>query len=421
MIGTVLLTILATLAVVMFAINFTTPEKQLLRKLKHKYSTEDDQFQREMSVMLGPTVLAGNQITALQNGREIFPALLKAIRGAQQSVCFETYIYWSGNIGKQLADALTKRALAGVPVHVLIDWAGSLKMEPALMEQIKDSGVKVHHYRPLHWYNLGRMNNRTHRKLLIVDGQVAFTGGVGIADQWDGDAQDPQHWRDIHFYAEGPVVAQFQAAFNDNWIKTTGEVLNGPIYFPRLKTAGQMSAQLFLSSPSGGSESMQLMYLTVIAAAEKHIDLQAAYFVPDPLTMQALLAATRRKVRIRINVPGEHIDSDAVRLASKSVWGQLLAAGVEIYEFLPTMLHNKMLIVDDVLVSVGSTNFDTRSFKLNDEASMNIYDAAFAQQMRAVFESDLLRSRSFTYDMWVDRPTFEKFAEKFLIPLKSQL
>jgi cardiolipin synthase A/B len=421
MVSTVFFTILVTLAVVMLAINFTTPEKQLQRKLRHKYPTKDDQFQREMSVMLGPTVLQGNEVVAMQNGREIFPALLHAIQSAQKTICFETYIYWSGNIGKQLADALSERALNGVAVHVLIDWAGSLKMEQSLMQEIKQAGVQVHRYRPLHWYNLGRMNNRTHRKLLIVDGQVAFTGGVGIADHWDGDAQDPQHWRDIHFRAEGPVVAQFQAAFNDNWIKTTGEVLNGPQYFPHLSPAGQMRAQLFLSSPSGGSESMQLMYLTVIAAAEKQIDLQAAYFVPDVLTMEALLAATRRNVRIRINVPGEHIDSDTVRLASKSQWGKLLSAGVEIYEFLPTMLHNKMLMVDDALVSVGSTNFDARSFKLNDEASMNVYDTTFAHQMRVIFEKDLSRSRRFTLDMWSSRPALERLGEKFVIPLKSQL
>ena len=211
---------------------------------------------------------------------------------------------------------------------------------------MEDAGVHLQRYRPLHWYNLARINNRTHRKLLVVDGRIGFTGGVGIADQWSGHAQDPDHWRDIHFRMEGPAVAQMQAAFNDNWIKTTGEILNGEAYFPALAPAGDIDAHLFIASPAGGSESMHLMYLMAIAAASHSIDLEAAYFVPDELLMRALLEARRRGVRVRILLPGEHIDSDAVRLASKADWGPLLQAGVEIHEYVPTMMHNKMLIVD---------------------------------------------------------------------------
>src|SRR5690606_21527827 len=227
---------------------------------------------------------------------------------------------------------------------------------------MEDAGVELERYRPLHWYNLGRMNNRTHRKLLVVDGRIGFTGGVGIADQWNGDAQDPEHWRDMHFRIEGPAVAQIQAAFNDNWIKTTGEVLNGPEYFPPLQSVGDMDAHLFIASPAGGSESMHLMYLMAIAASEKSIDLVAAYFVPDELIMNALLAARKRGVKVRVLMPGKHIDSDAVRMASKATWGPLLRNDVEIYEYQPTMIHTKLLIIDQELVSVGSTNFDIRSF-----------------------------------------------------------
>ena len=234
--------------------------------------------------------------------------------------------------------------------------------------------MRVERYRPLHWYNLGRMNNRTHRKLLVVDGRVAFTGGVGIADHWQGDAEDPDHWRDMHFRIEGPVVAQFQAAFNDNWIKTTGEVLERRRSFPAAGPRGGQDAHLFISSPAGGSDSMHLMYLMALAAAERTIDLAASYFVPDALIDEALLAARGRGVRVRILVPGPHIDSDVVRLASRARWGPLLQAGVEIYEYQPTMMHSKLLIVDGEMVSVGSTNFDIRSFRLNDEASLNVYD-----------------------------------------------
>ena len=416
-----LIAIALTILAVVVSMNFVTPEKQLDRKLEHLYPVSDEQFRREMSVMLGPTILGGNSVKALQNGEEIFPAMLAAVRAARTTIAFETYIYWSGDIGRELAEALAERAKAGVQVNVLIDWVGGLKMDEALLEKIELAGVKVHQFRPLRWYNLVRMNNRTHRKLLVIDGEVAFTGGVGIADQWRGNAQSPDQWRDMHFSVRGPVVAQFQAAFNDNWVKATGQVLNGVRHFPALTPAGDMKAHLFISSPTGGSESMQLMYLMAIAAAAKQIDLQSAYFVPDELSIKALLAATARGVKVRLLLPGEHIDSDSLRLASRAEWGSLLKAGVEIYEYLPTMMHNKMLIVDGELVSVGSTNFDPRSFHLNDEASMNLYDLKFASQMTVVFEQDLKHTRRYTYAQWEQRPLKEKFLEVIVRPVRSQL
>ena len=418
---TIAITVLATLLIAALAMNFKTPEKTLERKIEHRYAVSDPQFRREMGVLLGPGIVPGNTVTDLENGDEIFPSMLEAIRGARKTITFETYIYWSGDIGQRFADALAERARNGVAVKVMLDWAGSIKMDDALLEQIKAAGVEVHQYRPLKWYNLGRLNNRTHRKLLVVDGRVGFTGGVGIADQWEGHAEDPDHWRDLHFRIEGPVVAQFQAAFNDNWIKTTGVVLNGADYFPPLERMGDMDAHMFVASPAGGSESMHLMYLMAIAAAERSIDLEAAYFVPDDLIIKALLAARHRGVRVRVILPGKHIDSETVRLASKAHWGELLLAGVEIYEYQPTMMHNKLLVVDGLLTSVGSTNFDVRSFRLNDEASLNVYDAAFAARMTEVFEADLKPTVRYTHDMWQRRPLKEKLFEKFVLPLKSQL
>jgi len=250
---------------------------------------------------------------------------------------------------------------------------------------------------------------------------VGFTGGVGIGDPWQGNAQDPEHWRDMHFRVEGPVVAQMQSAFNDNWIKTTGRILNGEDYFPPLDQVAGMDAHMFISSPAGGSESMHLMYLLSIAAAEETIDLAAAYFIPDDLITQALIAARHRGVRIRVLMPGDNTDSDAARLASKAGWGPLLLADVEMYEYGPTMFHNKMMIVDRELVSVGSTNFDLRSFQLNDEASLNIYDREFAAHMTAVFEADLEKTERYDYAKWEARSWKEKFAEVFIIPIRSQL
>jgi cardiolipin synthase A/B len=395
--------------------------KGLTRKVRHRYGIRDPQFRREMSVMLGPSITSGNRVTALHNGDEIFPAMLEAIRGATVSITFETYVYWSGDIGKEFADALSERARAGVPVHVILDWAGTVQMDGKVLAQMKEAGARVLKYRPLHWYSLSRLNNRTHRKILVVDGTVGFTGGVGIADVWTGRAQDPDHWRDIHFRVEGPVVAQFQAAFNDNWIKTTGEVLNDEAFFPRLEPAGDLDAHMFIASPSGGGESMHLMYLMAVAAATESIDLAAAYFVPDELLLDALVAALERGVRIRILLPGPHLDSETVRIASRGSWGELLRHGAAIHIYQPTMLHTKLLVVDAEFVSVGSTNFDMRSLKLNDEASLNIYDGDFAHGMIRAFEEDLALSETYTWETWRTRPLRERLSEQLVRPLRSQL
>ena len=417
----VLVTIVLTVIGVVVWMNFATPEKSLERKVAHHHSISHPGFMREMSVLLGPSILPGNRVTALNNGEEIFPAMLGAIASARRTITFETYIYWSGEVGSEFADALSERARAGVEVRMLIDWVGSAKMDSTLLERMEAAGVQIIRYRPLKWYNLGRMNNRTHRKLLVVDGKVGFTGGVGIADPWEGDAQDAEHWRDMHFRIEGPAVAQMQAAFNDNWIKSTGVVLNGEGYFPELEPVGDQPAHVFVASPAGGSESMHLMYLMSIAAAEESIDLAASYFVPDPLAIKALVAARKRGVRIRVIVPGKHIDSDIVRLASKAHWGELLVAGVEMHEYEPTMFHNKMLIVDQHLVSVGSTNFDLRSFRLNDEASLNVYDPEFARRMTEIFEQDLKSTHAYDFETWATRPWHEKAMETVVLPIKSQL
>jgi cardiolipin synthase len=421
MFWTIATTALVTFLVVMLTVNFARPEKKLSWRIEHRYALADSQFRREMGVMLGPSITGGNKITALQNGAEIFPAMLDAIRSARTSITFETYIYWSGEIGEAFSQALSERARAGIPVNVTVDWVGSVKMDRKLLSEMESAGVRVKQYRPLRWYNIRRLNYRTHRKLLIVDGRFGFTGGVGIADLWQGNAEDPQHWRETHFRVEGPVVAQFQAAFNDNWIKTTGELLNGDKYFPALQPAGDLDAHLFIASPAGGSESMHLMYLLAIAAATQSIDLAASYFVPDELVIQAFIAARTRGVRVRILLPGPHIDTEAVRLASKATWGRLLQAGVEIHVYQPTMLHTKLLVIDNELVSVGSTNFDPRSFRLNDEANLNIYERTFAAQMTTVFEGDMKNSTRYTYDMWRRRPLGEKLVEKLLRPIRSQL
>ena len=396
-------------------------EKQVRRHIEHRYPVADPQFVRSMGVLLGPAMVDGNRVETLLNGDEIFPAMLAAIRGAQKTITFETYIYWSGKVGKNFADALAERARAGVKVHILLDWVGSQKMEKPLLEQMARAGIEIQRYHPLDWYTLDRVNNRTHRKLLVADGKVGFTGGVGIADDWSGHAQDRDHWRDTHYRIEGPAVAHMQAAFNDNWLKVSGVVLHGDDYFPPIAPSGQHLAQMFKSSPDGGADSMHLMYLLSVAAATKTIDLAMAYFVPDGLALEALEAALKRGVRVRIIMPGPLTDAKPVRRASRALWGDILKAGAEIHEFQPTMYHCKVLVVDGLWVSVGSTNFDVRSFRLNDEANLNVYDRDFAARQLADFENDLKRSRRVTYEEWQARPWTEKAMERFFALFRSQL
>ena len=414
-------TILATLIAVLLAVNLSSGEKKIQQSVERLYATDDPQFIHVMGVLLGPPVLGGNRYQVLLNGDQIFPSMLAAIRGARQTINFETYIYWSEAIGKEFADALTERARAGVKVNVLLDWIGSSKMDKALVDEMKSAGVTVLKFHPPHWSHLSRLNNRTHRKLLVVDGKIGFTGGVGIAGQWTGNAQDPEHWRDTHFKVEGPVVAQIQSVFMDNWIKATGKVLHSTEYFPAIEPVGDGYAQMFSSSPTGGSESMELMYLLSITAAQRSIRLSSAYFVPNELARRAMTDALKRGVKLQIITPGEHTDADTVRNASRATWGELLAAGAEIYEYRPTMYHCKVMIVDELMVSTGSTNFDERSFRLNDEANLNIYDAQFAREQVAIFEADLARSRRITLAEWKERPLTERLAERAASLLGTQL
>ena len=416
-----LISCMLTLLAVFLTFNFMPSEKKIERRLQRQYATDEPQFRRSMGVLLGPPIVDGNQVEILLNGDPIFAAMLQAIRAAERSITFETYIYWSESIGREFSEALIERARAGVKVHLMLDFIGSIKMEAAAIEAMQRAGVQVQRFHKPVWWKFTRLNNRTHRKLLVVDGKVGFTGGVGIADKWRGHAQDQEHWRDTHVRVEGPVVGQMQAVFADNWTKATGVVLDGPLYFPALAARGAQSAQMFSSSPTGGSESMLLMYLMSITAARTSLHLSSSYFVPDELTVGALVAAARRGVKVRIITPGHHIDSELVRAASRERWGPLLRAGIRIAEYQPTMYHVKALVVDALMVSVGSTNFDQRSFSLNDEANLNILDADFAARQLAVFEQDWGRSREITLREWENRPWTEKLHSEMAALVGSQL
>ena len=417
----IVVAIIATLGGTVLVLNLLPGEKQVEQRISRLYSVDEPAYKRSMGVLFGPAILQGNRVDTLLNGAQIFPAMLGEIEKARQTITFETYIYWEGSIGEQFAEKLSERSRAGVKVHVLLDWVGSQRMNPELLDRLKAAGVEIERFHSLSWYHVARLNNRTHRKLLVVDGRVGFTGGVGIADKWDGNAQDADHWRDTHFRVEGPVVAQMQATFLDNWVKVRGEVLHGDAYFPPLSSQGSQPAQMFSSSPSGGSESMHLMYLLAITSARQSIDLSSAYFVPDEMTIRSLIEAAQRGVRIRVIVPGTHTDAETVRRASRATWGPMLQAGVKIFEYQPTMFHVKMMVVDGLVASFGSTNFDERSFFLNDEANLNVYAADFAARQLADFEHDLAKSREINYAQWLGRPLIEKAWELLAALLRSQL
>lgn len=389
--------------------------------IESQYGVSDPQFRRSVGQLLGPGIVESNRVTALINGDQFFPAMLSAIRGAQKSITFESYIYWSGDIGNQFTDALIERAKAGVKIHVLLDWFGSGRIDSGDLDRMRAAGIEVEKYHPLGLSRFFSFNHRDHRKLLIVDGRVGFTGGMGVADIWQGNADSKEHWRDTAFRLEGPAVGQMQAAFMDNWMKTRTAVLHGEDYFPELKPAGTDLAQVFFSSPRDGVESVRLMYLLSIASARKNIRLSSPYFVPGDLMMQELVDACHRGVKVEVILPGPNNDAELVRHASRDRWGELLKAGANIYEYQPTMYHCKVMIVDDVWVSVGSANFDSRSFRLNDEANMNVYSETFAAEQVKIFEADKTHSRGVTLEEWRNRSLGRKLWGRFTRLFRSQL
>ncbi|WP_221032118.1 phospholipase D-like domain-containing protein [Actomonas aquatica] len=397
--------------------------KHLEHQAKDLPAVDDPQFHRAMAAVMRVPFCTGNHIQRLRNGVEIFPAMLRAIEQAQHTICFETYIYWSGDIGRRFADTLVARARAGVKVTILLDWVGSIPMDDELVDHLRNGGCEVRRFHKPNWRHPSRLNHRTHRKLLIIDGRIGFTGGVGISDDWAGDAQDADHWRDSHFQVEGPVVAQLQSAFMVNWIRTTGQVETGPDYFPALKprTDNDAPTHCFVSSPDEGSENARLAFLLAVGAARRRIRLVTPYFTPDRLARQSLAAAARRGVEVTVLVTGKKTDSRLSRLASRALWRGILEAGVEIHEFQPTMLHAKTLIIDDAWISVGSANVDERSFRLNDEANVQACDPTLAATLEADFQTDLSRSQRIDLARWRRRPASEKLLGRLATLLRSQI
>lgn len=396
----------------------TTPVRYHMR---HQFGTRDADFLQTMYALTGMVPSEQNCVEVLKNGVRIFPSMLAAIRGAKKTINLEFYIYWDGEIGRQFAEALAERARAGVKVNVILDAVGSAPMSQDLIDFLQRNGIQLEWYHPLRWYTISRVNHRTHRKLLIVDGRIGFSGGVGIADEWQGDADRHDHWRETVVRVEGPVVTQLQFAFVDNWIKSRGELLTGLDYFPQLEPCGNHVTQVVKSSPSEGSSAVKLLYIVSIVSAVKSIFISSAYFVPDRDTIRALEGAVRRGVDVRVIVPGEINDVPIVRHASRLHYEILLRRGIRIFEYQPTMMHAKTMVVDGIWTTVGSSNFDDRSFRLNDEVNINIYDEEIATRMEQIFFEDLARSEEITRPRWLQRPWLQRQKERIAGWFKPQL
>ena len=372
------------------------------------------------------TAHGGNSATLLLNGDQIFPAQLAAIRSARVTISYAQYFYEEGPIGLEIAEALAERCRAGVRGHILLDGFGALAMPAAYRETMTLAGCEVATFRPLSpltllgVFGFGRDNKRNHRRMLVVDGQVGFTGGSGVSPKWTGDGRTEGHWRDTDVRIEGPIVSRLQGAFVENWLEATGNVLGGDAYFPPLPRRGSVSAQIVRSSPEGGGFSMYTMFLLAMSSARRSIYITNPYFLPDGRMTQVLTEAPRRGVRVVVLLPGA-IDNNIVRQASRSQFGTLLEAGVEIYEYQAGLLHAKTMTVDGVWATIGSTNLDTRSFALNEEVNAVLYDKDVAGQLEKIFADDLTYSRKVDYARWRGRGFFNRLLELLSLPVREQM
>ena len=384
--------------------------------------TKQPAFAATLGGYSGTPVVGGNRVDILLNGEEIFPAKLAAIRSARRSINYAQYVFENGKPAEEIAAALAERCRAGVQVNVLLDAVGALAMPAELRTEMTDAGCRVESFRPLGPFTFDRFNNRNHRRILVVDGVVGVTGGSGISGKWSGNGKQSGHWRDTDVRIEGPVVEQLQGAFAENWLEATGVAIGGPAYFPRrrLDAKGDVDAQVVRSSPAGGSTAMYTVFLLALSSARQSIHITNPYFVPNDKMIDTLLDAARRGVKVVLLIPGA-IDHNLVRQASRSEFGRLLKGGVLICEYRPALLHAKTMVIDGIWATVGSTNLDHRSFALNEELNVVVYDGDIAQRLEKVFQQDLANSRPVTYPDWSRRSLASRFLELLSLPLRDQM
>jgi cardiolipin synthase len=374
---------------------------------------ESEDFLRMLASLTNATIHTRNRIEVLTNGEVFYEAELDVIRHAKRNINIEAYIFQKGRVAASFIDALIERAEAGVQVNLVLDALGSFSTWESYLKRLRDAGGRVEWYHPIRWYTLPRINNRTHRTLMIVDGRVGFVGGAGIADHWLYRRRNANRWRDSMFRIEGDAVTDLQSTFVENWLEASGEILAATAYFPHCTDAGSTSVLVIDSSPSvGGSTRARILFQTLLASAREAIQINTPYFLPDRSARQEMIRAIReRGVKITIITPGRHSDHLLTRTSSRRLYGQLLKAGAQVFEYTPSMMHAKVMIVDGVWSVVGSTNFDNRSFGLNDEVNLAAFDQQFAARLQEDFAMDLADSKAISYDEWKRRSLFDRAHE----------
>lgn len=370
-------------------------------------------YQRVLEQALGFPFSNGNKVKVLKNGVEIFPAMLDAIRNATKKIEFLTYIYWSGDIAYEFANTLAEKAEEGVEVHVLLDSMGSLKMPADIPQIMKAKGVLIEWFRPVSHWEVWKTDNRTHRKVLICDGEVAFTGGVGIGEEWEGDARNENEWRETHFRIEGPAIDGLHAAFMENWIETGRDLELGVYDKPREDGENHTKIQVIRTASSVRWSDIVMLYQTLIRMARENIRITTAYFNPNSVMIDLLKEASRRGIDIRIIVPGDHTDYEIAKIAGEDSFKELLEAGIQIWYYQKTMIHSKIITVDDVLSCVGSANFNHRSMLKDDEINVVILDRDITGQLNLHFEEDLTHCEKVDMKRWKKRGPLKKMKEKF--------
>lgn len=407
---------------VCFVLYHTSPGSHpAMYALEPDFDTESSEFRATMAGATGTPLVNGNRVDIYNNGDEFYPAMLDAIESANASISMEQYIFWNGQVGRRFAEALSEKARAGVSVKLLLDAIGSATLGSDIFRILEAGSCQLAWFHPIHWYTLHRANQRNHRKSLIVDGRIAFTGGSGIADHWLGCAENEHEWRDIQIRVEGPAVASQQAGFAQNWLLTTGEIVSGHEFFPEPRAAGPVSIQSILSSPSGGAGAAGTMYLIALQCAKSYLHIANPYFIPDSRAIDMLARACRRGVVVKLMLAGKHNDTWWARQNSVRLYGNLLEAGVEIYEYQPTMLHQKTMVVDGVWATVGTTNFDNRSFALSEETNICFHDPVLVGQLQAVFSADLALCERIELKDWKRRGAWQQSKEILASLIENQV
>jgi cardiolipin synthase len=388
-------------------------QDDVVLRVKSAYSAQDPRHPAYIATLLGADMRRGNSYEVLTNGDQIFPSMLEAINTAKRRIAFETYIYDVGQLADQFTAAFEAAARRGVSVNIVVDGVGASSMDEAHVQRLRQAGCRVAVFNTITWYSLDKVNFRTHRKILVVDEEVGFTGGAGVADHWLGNAQDKAHWRDTQVKIRGPIVRLIEGAFYENFSEAFDEPV-APIVDELPPDPGTYAGSFVIrSSPTGGSNDLKRLYLLAIASATRALDISSPYFVTDESTLWSLEEARRRGVRIRILVEGDITDAMPVKYASRAMYDRLLSMGIEIYEYQPTMMHAKALVVDGTWSMFGSANFDNRSLELNDELNVAVSDPGLAARFLEDFETDLRRARRLELGSWRQRGWLAKARERF--------